>query len=51
MRMEDGTEIITLNFTAADDRNDQVMVHPGENEDESILGYDENMDRCEDGKN
>ncbi|XP_018569397.1 zinc finger protein 235-like [Anoplophora glabripennis] len=44
MKMEDGTEIITLNFTSADDRG---SVHPGENENESILGYEDNRDRCD----
>lgn len=50
IKMEDGTEIITLNFTTTEEQSEQVPVHPGENENESILGYDEAADRCDEGK-
>lgn len=47
--MEDGTEIITLNFTT-EEQNEQIPVNQGENENESILGYEESSGRCDEGR-
>ncbi|KAJ8920535.1 hypothetical protein NQ315_005404 [Exocentrus adspersus] len=46
VRMEDGTEIITLNFNPQEEE-DEVTVHQGENEHETILGYEEHTQRCD----
>ncbi|KAJ8927764.1 hypothetical protein NQ314_019768 [Rhamnusium bicolor] len=49
IKMEDGTEIITLNFTQSGEETEEASVHPGQNENESILGYDEDMQSCQEG--
>ncbi|KAJ8941141.1 hypothetical protein NQ318_004261 [Aromia moschata] len=49
IKMEDGTEIITLNFSATGEQAEESSVQPGQHENETILGYDDEMQAAEEG--